>query len=236
MNINPLPNPAPADHFFDGFRAPKSIKAKEMVAEIVNQIENYEKYLSLRKRKRRPVDQVIFETTVAAVICDVIHHHLSGHAGKVAISRSHRKLAVKSRYRSMAEGSTLPVILDRLSAAEMAFLTKIDGYRELQWTVESEGQASKAYWKGTATVLGVGARLLTRINDLNLGLDDFTRSDDEEVIILKGHKGPRGQDAAREAYDDTPTIDCYRKEVRQINSWLEAAKIEDGADVQRQIL
>ena len=80
------------DRFFQPFRAPRSEGSKALVADVLNQLQNYEQHFGLRERSRKEADQKIFEEAVGAVICDVVHRHLEDPEGKVAISLSNRKL------------------------------------------------------------------------------------------------------------------------------------------------
>ena len=76
------------------------------------------------QRARKPDDQNAFEATVEAIICDLIHHHLTGEKGAVLITRSNKVLGRKSRYRPPAYGKILPDVLDRLTAPEMGFVVQ----------------------------------------------------------------------------------------------------------------
>lgn len=107
--------PSPSkDRRFQSFRVPRSDAAKSVVADVINQIENYEKRFSHRKRARRQTDQNIFEATIAAIICDLIHRYCEDPEGRVAVTRSHTFLGRKSRYRSLALGTTLPTLKPRV--------------------------------------------------------------------------------------------------------------------------
>jgi hypothetical protein len=85
------------DRWFNPYRRPASQSARDIVAEVVHQVESYEQYKGLRKRRRRPADQEVFEDTVAAIVCDLIYNHLRDPEKRVAITRSNRVLGVRSR-------------------------------------------------------------------------------------------------------------------------------------------
>ena len=78
----------PRDRPFNAYRCPRSDKVEAIVADVTNQLQNYEKFLKLRRRKRRPDDQTTFEATVSAIVCDLIHHHLTKRDGLVATVRT----------------------------------------------------------------------------------------------------------------------------------------------------
>jgi hypothetical protein len=82
-------------------RAPKIAAAWAVVQDVLRQVQNYEWYYRLRARRRKPTDQHVFEATVSAVICDLIHHHLTYRPHGVFITRSKQFLGRKSRYRPL---------------------------------------------------------------------------------------------------------------------------------------
>lgn len=210
----------PKDRHFQSFRVPRSAAAESVVADVVNQIENYEKYFGLRKRARREADQEIFEATISAVICDAIHRHCEDPGGRVAVTRSHKLLGRRSRYRSPALGTTLPALLDRLSAPEMDFITMNLGKR---WEEMLDGGVLQTM--GMQTTFQAGPKLINRIKDNNLWFDDLGTSEIEEIIILKDKK-VRGDDGEWLEYQDTPETRRYRRDLRSLNEWLTRADIE----------
>ena len=214
------------DRFFDPFRSPRSAGAKKLVEDVLVQLQGYEEHFGLRKRARKKEDQAIFEETVAAIVCDLAHRFLEDPSGRIAIRLSNRFLGMKSRYRAPALSKALPTILKRLCTPDMDFVQMTKGTREL---VVSEGD-DKAIWKGTATVIWPGQRLISRM-DLVQGFDDFTRSESEEIIILKSEK-PKTHPAAKKKsgkrleYEDTDWTIEQREKLREINNWLDQADIE----------
>ena len=75
------------------------------------------------------------------------------------------------------------------------------------------------------TVLHAGPRLLTRIKDYDIGLEDLGRNKNQEVILLKREKADYWDDGGLIEYDDTPTIRHYRAEMQVINAWLADAEV-----------
>lgn len=169
------PEERPKDRFFNPWRIPITERSKAIVEEAVRMLENYESHLNLRKRKRKPSDQAIFEETVSAVLCDVMHHHLSNEPGGLAITRSNSVLGRKSRYRPRAYSKTLPNILDRMEKPEMAFVTEKIGY---------EGH----FGRGQQTVIAAAASTTARIKKHDIELSDFGVSNNREVIVLRSAK------------------------------------------------
>ena len=186
------PNQHPKDRFFNPFRASKSTGAKEMVEDVLIQLQNYESHFNLRRRSRRREDQAIFEEAVAAVVCDLAHRFLEDPDGKIAIRLSNKSLGMKSRYRAPALSKVLPTILERLCSPELDFVQMTKGSRE---RIEPDNDEysefsvpQKPKWKGTATVIWPSKRLISLIDDLITGFDDFKLSESEELIILKDVK------------------------------------------------
>lgn len=202
----------PRDRPFNPYRLPRNDRVKVVVADVLNQVQNYEKHFGLRKRKRKPADQGTFEATVSAIVCDLMHHQLTGSAGGVAITRSNTILGRRSRYRPVAYGKALPAILDRLTTPEMAFVEQDVGYEGI-------------FGPSRQTTIRPGKRLLTRIEDHRIGIDDLGMSDHQEVIILKRTKEDYWDEGGLKEYDDTRTIRHYREQVQTINAYLEGADI-----------
>lgn len=213
----PLPT---KDRRFQSFRVPRSDAARALVADIINQIQNYERHFGLRKRARREADQEIFEATIAAVVCDAIHRFCEDPDGKIAVTRSHTVLGRKSRYRAASLGTTLPTLLDRLSAPEMDFIRMEMGSR---WEEMVEGAIMQTV--GRQTTIQAAPSLIRRIKDNDLWFTDLDTSESEEIIILKAEKA-RGESGDWLEYEDTPDTLHYRSELRSINEWLSQADIE----------
>jgi hypothetical protein len=203
----------PAARPFNPGRNPKSERAKAVVGDVLNQVQNYEKHHRKRQRRRRAVDQETFEVTVAAVVCDLIHHHLSGQGDGVFITRSNQVLGRRSRYRPQAYGKSLPEILDRLASPEMEFVTQQLGCKN-------------PFDGDRRTIVKAGKRLITRIEDHHVTFDDLGQSEDQEVIILKDAKEDYWDECELMEYKDTPETQRYREEMRAINLWLAAAEID----------
>tara|TARA_R110001583_G_scaffold101415_1_gene247856 strand:+ start:9464 stop:10762 length:1299 start_codon:yes stop_codon:yes gene_type:complete len=200
------------DRPFNPWRIPATDKAKAVVEEAIRLLQNYEKHFNLRKRKRRPADQVVFERTVSAILCDAIHHHLTGDQGDIFISRSNQILGRKSRYRPDALNKKLPDILDTMIAPEMVYIALEVGH--------------KGYFgPARRTTIKAGWRALKRIKEHDLSIDDFSLADDQEVIILRSMKDDYWDESQDIEYGDTPETFRYRQQVQEINQWLDHADI-----------
>ena len=83
----------PRDRPFNPWRCPVSESAKLLVAEVTREVQNLESYYKERGnplgrlRARKENDQRIFEATVSAIVCDLCHHQLTGHEGRVFVTR-----------------------------------------------------------------------------------------------------------------------------------------------------
>lgn len=202
----------PRDRGFNPWRMPRTEKAWAVIKDILNQVQNYELHFNLRRRRRKQADQRVFEATVAAIASDLMYHHILGHGEGVFITRSNQILGRKSRYRPIAYGKSLPAILDRMTAPEMAFVGLSLGH---------EGHFGPA----RRTTIRAGEKLINRIVGFGLGLEDFTVSPDQEVIQLKRAKEGFWDDGDLQEYEDTSEIVQLREQVRAINAWLDEAEI-----------
>jgi hypothetical protein len=112
------------DLHFNGWRWPRTDKARELVADVVNQLQNYERHRAPRKRRRRPADQDTFETTVGAIVCNLVRAHLMSPGKAIAVSRSKHHVGRRSRYKPPSENKTLPDILDKLATPDLSFVVQ----------------------------------------------------------------------------------------------------------------
>lgn len=201
----------PRDRFFCPWRIPKSGAALKLVGDVLNQITRFEQHRRPRTRARRAVDQLVFERTVAAIVCDLIHAQLVGDPA-IAVSRSNRELGRKSRYRSAVLGKQLPHVLDLMAAPEMAF-------------VDAELGFKNPFGRNQRTLIRPGKRLIERIEDHRLDLSDLGHDPDEEVIVLRGEREHPNREPEQLEYDDTPQTMAIRQQLRRLNAFLEAAKL-----------
>lgn len=213
-----IPQEQPTDDRpFNPFRAPKSAKAQGVVADVLTQLQNYERRKGLRQRQRKPADQQTFEATVAALVCDLLHRFITKPTGWVSVSLSNQDLGRASRYRSAAMNKTLPTIIKRLAEPEMAF-------------IEMEIGHLGYFGPARRTVIKAGSRLLARLQDHGVTLDDLTQSTGREIIILKQAKGNYWDEGGLVEYADTDQTRQYRDEVQTINAWLAQADIQFDGD------
>lgn len=211
------------DKPFNPWHVPHSSAAATVVQEACQILLDYEKGHALRKRARREVDQITFECTVQAVICDLIHHHLSDANGGVFITRSNTVLRTPDRYRAVALNKTLPDILDRLAAPEVGLI-----HQSLGCTVP-DGKAKR-------TVIRPAHRLTEMISAKNLTTDDLRLGTHRELIQLnnkEGNRGARSRNGICVAYDDTCLTNRYRSEMRLINKWIGEADLSYDKPVVR---
>ncbi|MFC3229366.1 hypothetical protein ACFOGJ_19115 [Marinibaculum pumilum] len=188
-----------------------------------------------QRRRKAGHDQETFGATVAAVLCDVVHHHLTGRDGAVAIPRSSTKLGTKSRYRHRVLSKQLPQILDAMAKPEVGLIRQEVGRRGLFG------------FQGWETTIQAGPRLRQHIRVLDLDKTDLKLAAEGEVIILRrdeddspeGHDSP-GQDADMGAtkahgrktrkvvveYEDTSDTNAMRARMETINEWLWQADLD----------
>ncbi len=142
-----------------------------------------------------------------------MYHFIQGHEYGVYITRSNRKLGRKSRYRPPAYGKTLPDILNNMAEPEMAYVEQSVGY--------------KGYFgPSKETTIHAGKRLITRVEEAGLRLEDFGLVPGQEVLQLKRVKKGGWDKGDNAEYKDTPETILYREQVQAINGWLELAEID----------
>ena len=195
------------DRRFDPYRIPRTERARKLVRQNVQHIETLEEMLELRARKRKAADRPTFEATVGAIVCDVVHRHLTAPGKWLAIQLSNRVLGCSGRYRSRVMGQTLPDVVERLSMPQLGCIEVRKGTR-------------RAFGPAKATTIRIGRHLKRWIEEEGFELSDFGRSGTEELIILKRPKEGHWDLGARINYEETPDTERYRAEMRRINLWL----------------
>lgn len=203
------------DKPFNPWRVPHSSAAATIVQEACQILLHYEKRHALRKRARREADQTTFENTVQALICDLIHHHLTGEGGGVFITRSNTVLRTPDRYRAAALNKTLPDILDRLAAREVGLI------RQTLGCTAPDGKAKRTVIRAAPRLIGMVTAHGLTINDLRVGRH-------RELIQLNDRDGRRGAGSRKGicvAYEDTCRTERYRSEMRLINKWIGEAHL-----------
>ena len=204
------------DRFFNPLRQAKSSSAKALVADVINQLQNYESHGSLRKRSRKRVDLEVFQRQIEAIICEAVHRHLTGADKRIAISLSNRHLGRKDS-ESTILNNTLSQNIKNLASPEMAFL-------ELQTGNQKTGEVT-TFW--------AGKRLKTRINELKLTYLDLSLERNKNIIELRSEKALGQAKGKLIKYPETKLTLQYRDEMEQINAFLSAADIcyQGGKDI-----
>jgi hypothetical protein len=196
------------DRFFNPLRQAKTASAKALVADVVHQLQSYERHDKLRKRSRKKRDFEIFNRQIEAIICEAVHRYITGSDKRIAISLSNRHLGRKDS-ESKILNNTLSQNIKNLASPEMAFL-------ELQAGNQKTGEVT-SFW--------ARQRLKTRINESKLTYLDLTLEKTKNVIELretKAHGQPRGRLIK---YPETELTTQYRDEMEQINAFLRDADI-----------
>lgn len=213
--MTPPPNEASPqkDRFFNPRRIPSSDKARAIVADVLGQVQKLETLHGLRKRGRKAKDQMVFEATVTAIISDLMYHQASGAEGGIAITRSNRYLGTSDRYRHPALNKAMPQLLDNLARPVMAF-------------IEQDLGEDNPFGGQRRTTIHPGKRLLSRMQDHGITLDDFGLQPFIETIVLKRAKENYWDEGDVVEYEDTPSTREYRRQMVAINEWLSRADLE----------
>lgn len=201
------------DHPFNAYRFASSDAAKGIVQEAIKLLLNCEAYFALRTNKRRPKDQETFNLTVDAILSDLMHHHLAECPGDIYVTRSNKVLGTKSRYRPRAYSKLFPYILDLMAKPEMAYVVQ-----DVALAVEGSKRS---------TVIRPGSRLLSEMEEHEIGFDDLDERPHGETIVLKRVKDREDywDEGGLEEYEDTPETERYRAELDEINQWIADADL-----------
>lgn len=206
---------------FDPYHTPRSDKMKAIVEDVINQVENYEKYRHKRLRRRNLRNQIHFKKIITALVCGLTHEHLVNPGVRGMIPREKQALGKKDPLKPEIYTEALIDILDALAAPEMSFVN------------QTKGKFPRR------TVISAGQRLIGRIKDHKIVHDDLDTVDAEEPIILKGQKNYYGQTSERIPYKESWDTKKYRAEMQEVNSWLKKADIQYASslasDLQTQV-
>ena len=183
-------------------------------------VQHHESQNSLRTRARKKQDQETFLRQVSMTVVNLAIHCLSQSITPIRVSRSNRVLGATDRYSApTCFTNAYRDVLDSLSAPEVGLLMQIlgDSYR-----------SSKRLLMQTCIV--PTARFRNLLDEHGLGLDDFTRDFQGEVIALKSekHRDHFTEDptATLVEYADSEETLRLRREMHEINSWLQQADLK----------
>lgn len=213
----------PKDRHFEPSRCARTDQAKALVADVLKQVQNYEKHLRLRKRARKAKDQLTFERQIESLVCDMAYQEIANPSGFINLSLSKRVLGMKDRYKSKVLCETLPDLIRSLSSRELEFAVMELGIHNTFVPSFSK-----------QTTVRAGKMLTRRIHERGLALLDFSiNNHDGELIKLKDVKSSdywKKDKAKLMAYEDTEVTIRYREEMVAINAYLAAADIEVYVD------
>ena len=207
---------------FNPFLSARTGKLMALIAEVQTQMSGYQAYYETRKRARRPADQVTYERTVEAILCDLCAVELGHNNDSIHLPLSNKVLRSKSRYKGTALGKTLPDILKVMSAPEMDFVVVEKGHSTFKIV---DDDLNVAFAGGQQTILRAGPKLLSRIDGFDITRGDMGQAPEDEVLILRAPKRHSNSIAAYQEYDDDKTTLSLRQQMNDINAWLDTADI-----------
>ena len=205
---------------FNPFLCARTDKLMALITEVQVQISGYEAYYETRKRARRPADQVTYDRTVEAILCDLCAVELGPDNDSIHLPLSNKVLRSKSRYKGTALGKTLPAILDVMSAPEMDFVVVEKGHSTFKIV---DGDLNVAFAGGQQTILKAGPKLLSRMERFGITRDDLGPATEEEVLILRAPKRHSNSIAKYQEYEDDEATLALRQQMTDINAWLSTA-------------
>ena len=207
---------------FNPFLCAKTDKLMALIAEVQVQMSGYEFFHQTRKRARRPADQVTFERTVEAILCDLCAVELEPNNDSIHLPLSNKVLRSKSRYKGTALGKTLPAILKVMSAPEMGFVVVEKGHSTFKIV---DDDLNVAFAGGQRTILKAGPKLLSRIDRFAITKADMGHATEEEVLVLRAPKRLSNSIAECQDYEDNEDTLGLRQQMADINAWLDTADI-----------
>ncbi|MDB9810729.1 hypothetical protein OAC05_06805, partial [Planktomarina temperata] len=181
-----------------------------------------EAYYGTRKRARRPADQVTYDRTVEAILCDLCAVELGSENDSIHLPLSNKVLRTKSRYKGTALGKTLPDILKVMSAPEMSFVVVEKGHSTFKIV---DDELNVAFAGGQQTILKAGPKLLSRIERFEITRADMCHAPEEEVLVLRAPKYHSNSIADYQEYEDDKATIALRQQMTDINAWLDTADI-----------
>ena len=171
---------------------------------------------------REPEDQVTFERTIEAILCDLCAVELGPDNDSIHLPLSNKVLRSKSRYKGTALGKTLPDILKVMSAPEMDFVVVEKGHSTFKIV---DDDLNVAFVGGQQTILKAGPKLLSRIERFGITRADIGHAPEEEVLILRAPKRLSNSTAKYQDYQDDKATLVLRQQMTDINAWLDTADI-----------
>jgi hypothetical protein len=207
---------------FNPFLCAKTDKLMALITEVQVQMSGYEFFHQTRKRARRPADQVTYDRTVEAILCDLCAVELGPDNDSIHLPLSNKVLRSKSRYKGTALGKTLPDILEVMSAPEMNFVVVEKGHSTFRIV---DDELNVAFAGGRQTILRAGPKLLSRMERFGITRDDLGHAAEEEVLIVRAPKRHSNTIAEYQEYEDDEATLALRQQMTNINAWLDTADI-----------
>ena len=201
---------------FNPWRCSSNKNSRPLVSEVIKKFLQVEIKKNLRRRKRKPEDHKRFLKAIEAIICDLIHNHLSDQRSGIGISRSNRVLSRTSRYKNEVLNKTIPYLLDVLVLPELQMLEQVVGCINYFYP-EKNGNLR--------TVVKAGKHLVHLIQKYHVELEDLGLSDGEETIILKREKNDLWDHGGTLEYKDNDLTNLYRHKMSLINQWIRNADL-----------
>jgi hypothetical protein len=202
------------DRWFNPYRVPRTERAVAVVEHVIDQLVRFESLKGWRARARRPADDASFRQIVTAVICDLMYHELIAAQGQgLVITRSKSILCRRSRYKPPVSTAMFPTIVDRLATPGLWFVCSKPGDRGY-------------FTKARRGCIWPGSRLIVRMEEHGIELEDLGLGGMQETIILKQAKGGHWDVSAYMEYEDTEETRRYRWEMARINDWLQGAELD----------
>lgn len=240
----PEPLPRRGDREWSPFRRARGNLAP-LIATIVSEALARETTAGTRKRARKARDAEQFALSLEALVADAVHLYLApGDAHRLRLSLGNDSLRAAPRYRPEAKGEAVKQVLTLLPRPEEPQESWLDF-----WTPTTAREQSS---------YAAGPKLREAIRRCGSTLaDTYSHFGETECIEMRAPKEPKAYlkprpgeapptersfwngtpPVKRTDYPETPETERLRRQVRQINSQLQALSVDRiGADGERRPL
>lgn len=212
------------DSFFNPERRCASKASQEWMRSLIDEVLEFEEKQGLRRRKRRPVDQRLFEEQVEALISDATYTLLyapKGRTGHICLSLSKQKIGPKQGGHRLVNS----VLGDTLS------LLAKDGVGLLE---VSKGSLNA----GMQTTIKATRKLRASISRVSLKTDDFRVIKEDPLVQLRVRNPITKKQRLLKIDQFDPDVIRMTQELVEINNFLESAwieyhKVDDKVDERR---
>jgi hypothetical protein len=210
----------PKDRKFEPFREPLTEVGRALVAEVQRRVEASER----RSRRRKEVDQAVFEVALSALVCDLVAGMLVDPERRTRLEMSKRDLAAGKR-RAPFMTEQFPALVRLLCSAELG-LVDLDAARP----------GTRGGRQSTICPTGKFVSLIAEYGVSRHDIRKIPNRSDRSAVELRGMKtdqwvqGSLVQKALKLPWPETEEAAEVQAEMCRINAWLASAELDWFSD------